>query len=168
MDPHKIDVTGTLRNSFLENAHAFIDQRINQPLVNLLIAEFTACDVQLAASIDNQFFNVRIRNRRARSGFVSIIACAGLLPEPPRFTQCIVDRRHFTAVFSGTPADIETCEISHRKRTHHAKLPSNSVDLLRKSPFKQHFSGLANTREKHAIADKAKANADDHWHLSNT
>src|SRR5580658_4541317 len=63
------------------------------------------------------------------------------------------------AIFlADSPADIESCEIANRERTHgHAEIIHRGIDGFDTRAFFQKKNGLADIRMKHAVADKAAA-----------
>src|SRR5262249_60389431 len=78
VDPDHVDIARVQRDPLLEDARAFVDHRVDQPLDDLLPADRAPLDTEPRARTDDQRLDLRIRPRRARSGLVEIESFAGL------------------------------------------------------------------------------------------
>src|SRR3954469_1955500 len=79
VEPDHIDVARARRDALFENARAFVDHRINQPLDDLVLRNIAALHAHAYRRIDDQLLDFRIGTRRAP--FIQIEPFAGLLAE---------------------------------------------------------------------------------------
>jgi len=130
--PDHVDVAGTGRDAFFENACALVDHREDHALDDLLRRDRPTGDGEPRRSIENSLLDLRIGQRGSRSGVVAKITLPGLLAEMPGLAQRVLDLVALAAALADPPADIESGHVGHRERPHREPEPGNrGVDLLR-------------------------------------
>src|SRR5439155_16580885 len=163
--PDHVDVAGADRDLFLEDLGALVDHRIEQPLQDLLVGDRPARDAQLRRDVDDDLLDVGIR-RRVPLLVVLVVAGARLLPEAAELADAVGDRRLHAAAFADAPADVEAGEIAHREWPHgEADVVEHTVDLMGQRALENQLLGLDAALVKHAVADEAVADADQHGDL---
>src|SRR5438105_14458007 len=80
VDVHDIDVARAQRNALLHDARALVDQRMQQPLENLLVGDAAPLDAELARDLLDERHHLGVGD--ARAAFVTVVAAARLLAEP--------------------------------------------------------------------------------------
>src|SRR5438105_11619411 len=83
--PDDVDVARSHGDAFLENAQAFVDERIQAALEDLLLAVPALRHVELARARAKDLDRLWIVD--AIAAFVAVIALAILLAKTPRFVQ---------------------------------------------------------------------------------
>src|SRR6202041_1459545 len=108
IEPDHIDIAGARRDLFFENSRAFIDHRIHHALEDFLVADDAALAPQTLQRLVDQLLDFGIGQRRPRTGFIFVVALAGLLAEASGFAQSVRDFRFDAAILPRPPADVET------------------------------------------------------------
>src|SRR5690606_6946978 len=163
---HHVDVGGAQGDAFLEDARAFVGERIDEALDDLLIGDVPRlCADLLAVGVDDPI-DFRIGNRLAPAGFVAVPALAGLLPEAAELRDAVADAgidevgALLVAPLADLPADVEAGQVAHGEGTHgHAPLLHGRVDLLRRAALVQQEQALLEVLLDHPVADEAVAHA---------
>src|SRR5580692_414421 len=155
MHPDYVEIAGPARDTFIEDARAFVDHRQDHALDDFLLTDRPAVDAEPRRSLEDCLFDLRIGERRARTGLVAEVPLPGLLAVMPGFAQCVLDERLLAPSFPNAPPDIEPGEIHHRTRAHRESEPGDrGIDLLRQCTFEQQPFGLDRPAVEHAVADK--------------
>src|SRR6185503_8184934 len=133
-----VDVGGAQGDAFLEDGRAFVDQRVDQALYDLVVTDFSWGYFYFFSVLRNYFVDGGIGNRLAVAGFVLVEALAGLLTEAALLADAVGDpridevRALLVAALAHFPADVVARHVVHRERAHrHAELRHGGVDLLR-------------------------------------
>ncbi len=167
VDVHDIDIARTLRNAFLDNFHALIDQRINEPIDDFLGIDVAPQNAERLGLALDDHLNFRIGCFRSRVRVIPIKSSAAFLSEMPGLDEhiCNAVRPGVTALVFGqglaSPvADIEPGKICDADRSHrHAPVGHRGIDRLGRAALDQAELRLAEIRPEHAIADKAVTDA---------
>src|SRR5690606_40592364 len=77
--PHDVDIARPQCDAFLEDADAFVHQRIEAALEDLLVAVLALLDTELARTLAQDLDGLGIVVARAVAGLVAIVALARLL-----------------------------------------------------------------------------------------
>src|SRR5690242_11997620 len=162
--PDDIDVGRPDRLLLVEDLRAFVDHRIDAALEDFLIADLA----RVLTRLRNEVVDDLLGDGRRFCGSVFVIvviAGAGLLAAAIRFAENIADR--FAVRFLLYPADIETGEIAHRERPHgKAEIVKHAIHVPGHRAFQNHLLRLAATLRQHAVADEARADADEDGDLA--
>src|SRR5207249_5404154 len=126
----QVDVGGALRDALLEDLGAFVHQRVDRALHDLLVGDGAPLDAGFARAFDNQVVDDRVRNGRAAARLIAVEARAGLLAEAAHFADPVRDLR-IAQVFgtcrrealAAGPADVQSGD---RKST---RLNSSHVSI---------------------------------------
>src|SRR5262249_26083884 len=111
-DVDHVDVDGALRDSFLDDARAFVDEGVDTALDDLGVGNRAARDADPRGVLDDQLRHGWIRHRRPASGLVLIEARAGLLTEATELADTVGDFRIDevgtldVAALADVPADV--------------------------------------------------------------
>src|SRR5690606_13290866 len=155
--PHDVDVARAQRDAFLEDADAFVHQRIETALADLLVAVLALLDAELARPLAQNLDRLRIVVARAVAGLVAIVALARLLPEAPRLVEREVGLiiRRVRRILVGVRlvhvhADVDARHVEDREDAHrHAEILEHGIDLPRRRAFEHHALGLARVAFHH-------------------
>ena len=90
---------GAQRDAFLEDLRAFVDQRVDQALHDLLVGDLARRDAELLAVLLDHLVDDLARDRVALAGLVVVPAGAGLLAEAAQLAQLV--GRLASSVMSG-------------------------------------------------------------------
>src|ERR1041384_3720398 len=82
--PHHVDVAGPLRDAFIEDAQALVEQWIEAALEDLRVRMCAQHDAELRSLVPQQRERFRIVLPGAVTFLVLVIALAALLTETPR------------------------------------------------------------------------------------
>jgi hypothetical protein len=80
---------GALRDAVFQHLGAFVDERVDAALDDLLVGDLAARDAGFARAVLDQRSHLGIGQRRAAAGFVAVEAGAGLLAEAAHLAQAI-------------------------------------------------------------------------------
>src|SRR5712692_4715098 len=89
VDIDDVDVGCPQCDALLQDICAFVDQRVDAALEDLLVGDFAALDPRLLRGLHNQRLDRGIGNRRAIAGLIAVPACAGLLSEASEFANLV-------------------------------------------------------------------------------
>src|SRR5579883_1678259 len=144
-----------------ENIRAFVDQRIETALHDLLRPDLMplhalAFGFGLEDSVER-----RVRNRRATSGLIAIKAGPGLLSEPAHASQsaneigvALSAGARVAVAFRYLPAHIDTRHVRHGEGSHRKTvIGERLVDLRRACALRDEELGLAEILLDHPVAD---------------
>src|SRR6185503_193740 len=76
---HHVDVGGAQRDAFLEDLRALVDERVDQPLDDLVVGDLARVDAVVFPVLRDQLVDLRIGDRLAVAGLIEVPALAGLL-----------------------------------------------------------------------------------------
>src|SRR5216683_2969262 len=165
---HQVDIGGALGDPLLEDERAFVDQREDAALHDLLVADLAARNAGFPGIGDDQLVHDRIGNRVAFSRLISIPTSRGLLSKAPHLAQSIRDDLSLAAWLLGVaaladqPAHVAARKVRHAKRAHrHPEAFHRAVDLRGQRAFLEEELGLPRVLVEHAVADEAVADAGD-------
>src|ERR1700680_363439 len=167
---HHVDVAGAQGDSLLHDARALVDQRMQQPIENLLIRYLPPRDAQIARYALDERGHLRIGY--ASATLVAIEAPAGLLPEAALRDQALENRRpalvgRKLASPADQKADVVAREVPYGERAHSkAEVLDDAIDLLRRRTLLEEKFRLRAVVHEHAIADEAVAVAGQHHNLA--
>src|SRR5438067_12086855 len=164
-----VDVPGTQRVAFLQDARAFVHQSVEAAIhdffaPHLPLRDFCFC---LPFSYESGYFRI---GDGAPVFAVFVPTGTRLLTEASHFAKAVACKRladtgffEMTVFFADAPANVETGEVSDCKGPHgHAEIVERAVNVLHGRSFFEKKHGLAHVGMKHAVADKAAAIADQH------
>src|SRR5580658_117087 len=170
VDVHDIDVTRANGDALIEDAGAFVDQRVQQPVEDLLIRHAAPLDAQLARDALDERRHLRIGN--ARAPVVAVEALAALLTQAPGGHQMLEDRRpaligRELACLADRKPHIIPRQVTRGERPHgKAESLDGAIDLLDGCAlFEQKFR-LGPVVHEHAVADEAIAVAGENGDLA--
>src|ERR1700759_974830 len=89
--PDHVDVARTRGDTLLQNAGALVDHREDHALDDLLLRDRPSVDAEPGRPLENDFFDLRIGNRRARARIIAKISLPGLLAVMPGLAERIFD-----------------------------------------------------------------------------
>src|SRR5580693_5292648 len=159
-----VNVDGAQGITFLEDAGAFIDQRVDTTIDNFLPGNFSLGNPRFARPFSYQPGDFRISNGAAV--FVILVpASTGFLAVTAHLAETVSGKSlaysgllQVAIFFADSPADIETREIADSERAHgHAEIVERGIDSLDAGALFQKKNGLADVRMEHAVADKSAA-----------
>ena len=164
-----VDVGGTQRDAFFQNARAFIDHGIHQPLNDLLVSDAAPLNADVGRMLDDHRVDRLARNRLALARLVVVPAGARLLTETAHLAQQVggfgIHDVGFIKVapLADVPADVVASQIPHAERPHRtAKLLDGLVNLLGQATLFQQKAGLAAVLLDDPVANKTVAHARHH------
>src|SRR5215469_6579852 len=166
VNPDHVDVAGAAGDTLIEDPRPFVDHRQDHALDDLFLADRPPVHAVASGGIEDDFFDLGVRERRARSRFITEVSLPGFLAEMSGFAESIFYQSVLGAALADAPADIEPGQIHHCARPHRKPEPGHrSIDLLRQRPFEQQFFRFYRPARQHPVADKPVTYADSHRHL---
>ena len=119
---HRVDVGGAKRHAFFEHARAFVDERVDGALDDLVARERPARDAGGDVVMLDQREHVRVGDRLAVVA-VAIPAAACLLAEPSHLAQLVGDERlararlrELVELLPHAPRDVDVRPCRRRRR----------------------------------------------------
>ena len=91
VDINDINIASALGNTFFEDPCSLVDQRVDHPGDDLLVAKGTGLDCKAPRLGTNQSLHFRIRQALASFRIIAVITCAGFLAQATHFNQLIGD-----------------------------------------------------------------------------
>ena len=164
---HHVDVTGPLRDAFLQNTRPLVGQRQCQSIDNFLLTDGPRCYPELRPGCGDDLCDGGIFLARARVGAVSVITRSGFLSQPASLDQTIRQQIiHAGAFFlirellSGAVTNIDTRQVPHRHGAHrHSPALHCLIDLRGRGTLHHTKCGLTAVVAEHTIANKSVAHA---------
>ncbi len=86
---HNIDIARSLRNAFVDNFQAFVDEREDQAIDDFIRVNLTALDAESGCLAFDKLQDISITGLSARVRVVALKTCATLLPEPAHLDKLI-------------------------------------------------------------------------------
>src|ERR1700676_1596282 len=138
--PHDVDVTGAQRDTLLQDANAFIDDRQQAALEDLGVAMRSLRDIEPRGGRPQDFHRLRVIVPGAICRLVAIVAFAALLPEPTGRMQrdigLVVARIRRVAIGVrpvDIDADVDARHVEYRQNAHrHAPVFQSAIHLPRR------------------------------------
>src|SRR5215470_5787366 len=173
VDVNDVNVHGAQGEAFLEYARAFVDQRIDATLHDLVTRDLSLGNSGFSSAFAHQFRNFRIGNQPPL-GIVFIPARASLLAVAALLAQVVFSDRlahsgflQMTIFLSNSPADIESGKIAGSERPHgHTEVIECLVYGFHASALFYQELGFTTIGMEHSVADKAAAITYKHTHLA--
>ncbi len=165
-----VDIPGTDGDALVDDARALVDERVQQPLENLLVGYRPALDAELARYRLDERRDLRVGD--ARASLVAVETPAALLAEAALRHQPLEDRRPAlirgqAAALADHEADVVAGEVAHRERSHReAETLHDPIDLLGGGALLQQELRFRTVEHEHAVADEAVAVAGEHRDLA--
>src|SRR5207248_8179202 len=154
-------VAGAYGDALLDDARAFVHQRVQQPIENLLIGDLTALNAKIARHPLDERQHLRVRD--ARASLVAVEALTRLLTQPSLAHQALHDRRpaligREPAALADSQAHVVAGQVPYRQRPHReTETLDYAIDPFRRSPsFEQELGRRAFVHQT-AIAVEAVA-----------
>ena len=176
VDINDVDVAGPLRDALFDDAHAFVDQRIDQAIDDFIVGYVATLDAKRRRLALDDLQYRRVAGVFACLRIVLIETGAGLLAQPAHLGEHVGDtvRARIAALrfgqrLAGFVTDVDTGKIGDAYRPHrHAPCLHRRIDLFRRRALDQAELRFAKVRLQHAVADEAVADAGHDRHLANS
>src|SRR5215469_16431085 len=100
VNPDHVDVARAAGDTLIEDPRPFIDHRQDHALDDLFLADRPPVHAEARGGIEDDFFDLGVCERRARSPFITEVSLPGFLAEMSGFTQRVLDQSVLAAALA--------------------------------------------------------------------